>query len=78
MKIGQTVQKLPHFVLIQDGGRRHLGFHYGVSGGTTVILFHDMYFDFKFDGNRLISSKVTAVLQNIDLAGISAYRGVLG
>ena len=26
VKIGQTVQKLQHFVLIQDGGRRHLEF----------------------------------------------------
>jgi len=31
-----------------------------------VILFCEMYFDFKFDENRLIGSKVTAVFQNID------------
>ena len=32
----------------------------------TVILFYKVYFDFKFDENRLIGSKVTAVFQNID------------
>ena len=32
----------------------------------TVILFYAVYFDFKFDENRLIGSKVTAVFQNID------------
>ena len=32
----------------------------------TVILFYEVYFDFKFDENRLIGSKVTAVFQNID------------
>ena len=31
-----------------------------------VILFYEVYFDFKFDENRLIGSKVTAVFQNID------------
>ena len=32
----------------------------------TVILFYAVCFDFKFDENRLIDSKVTAVFQNID------------
>ena len=32
----------------------------------TVILFYKVYFDFKFDENRLIASNVTAVFQNID------------
>ena len=32
----------------------------------TVIVFYEVYFDFKFDENRLIGSKVTAVFQNID------------
>ena len=32
----------------------------------TVIFFYEVYFDFKFDENRLIGSKVTAVFQNID------------
>ena len=32
----------------------------------TVILFYEVYFDFKFDGNRLVGSKVTTVFQNID------------
>ena len=32
----------------------------------TVILFYAVYFDFKFDGNRSIGSKVTAVFQNVD------------
>ena len=31
----------------------------------TVILFYGVYFDFKFDENRMIGSKVTAVFQNI-------------
>ena len=31
-----------------------------------VILFHKVNFDFIFDGNRLIGSKVTSVFQNID------------
>ena len=31
-----------------------------------VILFCEVYFDLKFDENRLIGSKVTAVIQNID------------
>ena len=31
-----------------------------------VILFCEVYHDFKFDDNRLIGSKVTAVFQNID------------
>ena len=31
-----------------------------------VILFYEVYFDFKFDENRLIGSKVTAVFQNND------------
>ena len=31
-----------------------------------VILPNEVYFDFKFDENRLIGSKVTAVFQNID------------
>ena len=33
---------------------------------STVILFYEVYFYFKFDENRLIGSKVTAVFQNID------------
>ena len=32
----------------------------------AVFLFYKVYFDFKFDENRLIGSKVTAVFQNID------------
>ena len=44
----------------------------------TVILFYEVYFDFKFDENRLIGSKVTAVFKILILAGISAYGGVLG
>ena len=32
----------------------------------TVILLYELYSGFKFDGNRLIGSKVTAVFQNID------------
>ena len=31
----------------------------------TVILFYEVYFDFKFDENRLIGLKVTAVFQNV-------------
>ena len=114
-KIGQTVQKLQHFVLIQDGGGRHLDFWHKckfdqagvqcVTGPTwrfdwvnigptvqsyrflskfkmaaaaildfvmesqeviTVILFYKVFFFFKFDENRLIGSKVTAVFQIID------------
>ena len=36
----------------------------------TVILFYEVYFDFKFYGNRLIGSKVTAVFQNIDFGWV--------
>ena len=32
----------------------------------AVILLYKVYFGFKFDENRLIGSKVTAVFQNID------------
>ena len=31
-----------------------------------VFMFYGLYSDFKFDENRLIGSKVTAVFQNID------------
>ena len=32
----------------------------------AVILFYEVYFDFKFVENRLIGSKVTAAFKNID------------
>ena len=36
----------------------------------TVILFYEVYSDFKFDENRLIDSKVAAVFQNIDFGWV--------
>ena len=36
----------------------------------TVILCYGVYFDLKFDENRLIGSKVTAVFQSIDFGWI--------
>ena len=41
----------------------------------TVILFNEVYFDFKSDGNRLIGSKVTAVFQNNDFGWDFSIEG---
>ena len=38
MKIGPTVQKLQHFLQIQDGGRRHLGFYHKFKFDQSVVL----------------------------------------
>ena len=44
----------------------------------TVILFYKVYFYFKFDGNRLIGSKVTAVFQNVDFGLDFSIWGCFG
>ena len=44
----------------------------------TVILFYKVYIDFKFDENRLIGSKVTAVFQNIDFGWVFSMKGCFG
>ena len=44
----------------------------------TVILFYKVYFDFNFDENQLIGSKVTAVFRNIDFGWVFSIQGRFG
>ena len=44
----------------------------------TVILFYKVYFDFKFDEIGWLVQKLQLFFKILILAGISAYRGVLG
>ena len=43
-----------------------------------VILFCEVYHDFKFDENRLIGSKVTAVFRYIDFGWDFSMWGCFG
>ena len=44
----------------------------------TVILFYEVYFDLKFDENRLIGSKVTAVFLIIEFGWDFSIWGCFG
>ena len=44
----------------------------------AVILLYEVFFGFKFDENRLIGSKVTAVFQNIDFGWDFSILGCVG